>query len=772
MKKITLGIGVLIVLLMLGLVSAAITLYERYDTGDDQAFAPTNNTMGGQNFTVGDSGTNESFNIINVSLLIYRAGSPGQLDIFITGATSSGDPDVTDIKTSGFINGNDLATGVGGVWTNISMNSSTFRTEKGGVYFILMNVSSGNSTNFVGWRQDETSPTYTGGMKTESTDAGATWTADPARDQMFRIWGEAIIEFTFNEPTPQNNEQILIGNTTINITSDGLGNLVLNSSLWINGTLNETISFSNLTNTSLFIKNFSRGAWSFYINSCNNESRCTNSSTRIINAQNWVEHQTYFPSTSLVGSIERFGVELNLTSGLTISTANFVYNDIGSSPVITSLGNDRFNITLDFIIPSDTGDLYSHFNFTLSNGDRGNSTNVTTGVTAISVDNCTTNTFQIYNFSMFDEETQIRLSNGTIEALVNIFTVDRSSLVYNTSSSVNKSSIGICLSSGIPESVNYSLDATIRYTSVDYHIEYYNLQSVALGNLTTLRNISLFPLLNTTTPFILNFKGKDFLPSVDTLVFVKRQYVAENVFKVVELPKTDSFGNAVIHLVPDDVHYTLQFVKNNTILATFEDIVAFCDDPLLAICEINLNAFQSKGKTLKFSREFNLLISDLTYNQTTDLASITFLSTDGNSKNVTMQVDRIDNFGNKSICFNSLVSSGGDLTCSLQTRTDNSTAIISVFIDGELAIQSQASFKTSTVTKDTILIAFIVIIMFILMFSDASEEMLLFGVAIGFIISLTFGFIGGTGLGFASALLWLLVAIGIFIYQLNKGRPK
>lgn len=479
------------------------------------------------------------------------------------------------------------------------------------------------------------------------------------------------------------------------------------------------------------------------------------------------------PTNTIAGDQEDFILTLQLLSGVTIGAANLIYDGTSYTTVINSLGSDKFNISNQLTIPgvSAISNKTYYFNFSISTGQTIETPQENISVTTLGIDNCDVYTNHIFNFTMYDEDTQVKMQNGSIEINVDIFSEDGSTLVYNYSNMTNTTNINVCLSGSIPPTVNYLLDALVKYSANDYFVEYYNIQQSNLTNATTLSNISLYDLVNETKPFLLNFKGDDFLPAEDVLVYVKRQYVGEDAFKTVELPKTDSFGNVVIHPVPNDVHYTLSFVKNNEVLATFEDVVLTCEDAIVEVCPLNLNALQTGGVPYSFSDTYDILITDLYYNKTSEQVNLGFLSTDGNSKNVTMVIERYDNFGNKTLCINELISAGGDLTCSVSTRSDDTTALIKVYINGDLAIQSQLVFPKLPVSKDLLLIAFFLILAIGLVFADTSENMFLLGVIIGLVISIGLGFLyNSKGIGLASSVGWLIICIAIYLTKLNKRR--
>lgn len=158
------------------------TLYEYYNTGDDDYYSIYDTTWRAQTFTVGTVGPNSDHDITSVKLKLFRLGSPGTLTVSIRATDADGHPTGDDL-TSGTINGNTLTTDTAGAWYEISLTAYTL--SAGTKYAIVARAPDGDTSNRVRWRADTTDPTYTGGNLETSTNAGISWTADTTVDLMF-----------------------------------------------------------------------------------------------------------------------------------------------------------------------------------------------------------------------------------------------------------------------------------------------------------------------------------------------------------------------------------------------------------------------------------------------------------------------------------------------------------------------------------------------------------------------------------------------------------
>lgn len=157
-------------------------LGDSYTTGEDQGVESYGVIWLAQTFTPSSTFTAE-----RVQLKLYRTGSPGTMIVSIK-ATSADLPSGADI-VSGTYDGNTLSNSSPGSYVEIDFTSSTSLTGST-KYAIVISAASGDASNKVHWRTDDTSPTYAGGAKCFSNDSGSSWTEDATIDFMFRVYGD------------------------------------------------------------------------------------------------------------------------------------------------------------------------------------------------------------------------------------------------------------------------------------------------------------------------------------------------------------------------------------------------------------------------------------------------------------------------------------------------------------------------------------------------------------------------------------------------------
>ena len=466
-------------------------------------------------------------------------------------------------------------------------------------------------------------------------------------------------------------------------------------------------------------------------------------------------------------------VYLNISANnITTLTANVTYNNTAYPMTVffnltNGIGSRDF--TAPFVTADRTVNLSSQF---ILNGGSDQTKNQTQQIFNIAVDNCTAGTFKLFNFSMVEELNETVLTNTTIDIAIDFYNNDRSVLVQNFSQQSTANAYQICLNRGIPNGSSFRLDAIVGYTALNHEKEYYNIVNLIVDNDTHQDNITLYDLANgESTEFQLTFTGSNFLAVEDALIFVKRQYIEQNVFKVVELPKTDSNGQTVLHLVRNDVIYNIVVMKNGEILGTFNNIIAFCDDATTGDCKINLDASTTGEAAFNYNTELGLIFIGPTFNNASGVVTFNFVTTDGTSKNVSMVVERNDVLGNRTLCSTSVTSSGGTLTCLANPSSSDSILIVIIDLDGVEAIRQTLNIRSDNYGVLGYLLFFVYMLAFILMFNK-SKNIMLIGIMLGFIVAISLGLINSRIVGFGAAGIWLIVIIILMLWKLNKNKPN
>ncbi|KKK54143.1 hypothetical protein LCGC14_3087710, partial [marine sediment metagenome] len=348
---------------------------------------------------------------------------------------------------------------------------------------------------------------------------------------------------------------------------------------------------------------------------------------------------------------------------LQISTVDLVYNSSASSASFTS--GDSPNITKSFDIPNPSVDtnFSFFFSFTMSDAQIINTSAHNQTVLNFGIGNCSTFSTLIYNFTLLDEENQTQLLNVTIDYAFNLFDSARATQIINFSESSNVNPTAVCINQNLTTS-SFSLDAVLKYVSENgtYLPRFHNILNFTLTNSTIPNNITLFDVLDTTaTPFQITFRDSLLVDAPNILVNVNKQFLASNDFKTVEIPITDTNGQTILNLVRDTAIYNLIFIDiGGNIVATFNQINAFCQDATIGQCTLELDAASTVPQTFNLS-ESNQISFTIDYTNSTSTATLNFNSINSTAVTVRLVGTTQNQFGNRSVCDNSLTSTLGTI---------------------------------------------------------------------------------------------------------------
>lgn len=479
-----------------------------------------------------------------------------------------------------------------------------------------------------------------------------------------------------------------------------------------------------------------------------------------------------YNSTAPAGSVQQF--VLNVSSIDSVISANFTYNGIKYTPSILNSGQDSI-ISYTLAIPSGTGTKTFNWTLKTSTGEYFNTDNYNQIIGSVNIDDCTTYNNKILNLSLKDEKLQTFLaigSNTTIEVSIGLYPTNQyenpTYLIANYSKSFNSNNASVCVNGSLNST--YYLDAQIRYYDTNYAIEQYNIKRYTLTNATALQNINLFDLASAeSTEFLINFKDDNYLPVQNALIEITRKYVGEGIFKTIEIPITDFSGNAKGHFDTNAI-YTINVIKDGVILATYNNIVVSCQNPLLQDCKLNLNE-QTTPPTIQSLSKLGGVLGSPIFNLATRTIIYTFTTTDGGTASVILNATLLDRFGNQSVCSDYLTSSAGTLTCIIPTTYGNASVVSTIYVNG-VKISSEIYSLTQNPRdyfgSDWIFILLMFCTIIPLLFLD-DATLLLVGCITSFVIS--FGLLllmGGSLIGVGSFFIYFAFIVSMIIWKINK----
>jgi len=784
MKKLLMFL--LVGIFMISLASAD-SLSEYYN-GPGNENIPIWSDQRAQTFTVGTTGASSDQTVENISVLIYRLGTiPGTLQFNITETNSSGYPNSTIVGT-GAIDVSALTTDTAGAWTNVTLDSS-FTAYNTKTYGIVLNLTgSRDSSNHIKWKANSTG-NYSGG----SIFTGGVVVFPPTErnllyDYAFRVWGDisAAVDIVTLE-TPTNDTTL--SDVGINFTVSGNVTNSFNTTnityyVWFtNGTIhNQTtiaLSPTDAFNNTLFIDDFTLNGYIWNAEVCwenssfNNCSFATDNFTFDVVPFSVLDED--WNNFTIGGSTDDFSINVSVLSGLRVATMMFTYNSTEYDADFTEYATEEYyaSITHDILQVTADTNVSFYWTVTLENGFSQNSTLHNQTVQLLSFDDCSAGTFMVFNFTIVNEGNQTKLAgvgdNTNMLIDLTLSRLDASTLSINFSQNYTQVNPGaVCTNVNLNDS-RFRVDGIVEYSATQRFVEFYNIQNYTLTNTTTNQNITLYNLNESLgQEFKITYKDDQFNTVPGAIIQIQRKYIDEGVFKTVEIPMVSEAGYTIAHLVRNDIIYNLVIIKEGTVLATFTNVVADCQNPTFTSCEINVNSFSTGIQPEDFSNdgEFTGVLS---YNKTSRVVSTTFAILSGIPSLTTLNVTLWDALGETEVCSDSLTAGGGTLSCTVPASFGNSSIIIKLWSGGEVkrsAIVSLASDPSDIYGNNLVFLGLMIILLIIGMSVTDNPMTLGFMLIIGSIILVALNIVANAGwIGGGATMLWFIIAIIILMIK-------
>jgi len=479
-----------------------------------------------------------------------------------------------------------------------------------------------------------------------------------------------------------------------------------------------------------------------------------------------------FNNETTSGTQEDFILNLTLGSGYELTTANFSYNGTTVSPSIFSSGQQRIIAIEDYEIPLYITDTNAtiYFDLLLDDTTLIQTTPENQSVSAIFLDNCAVYTNMLFNVSLYEEKTK-SLLDGTIEFNYHLLNQPSFTEIGSINFSVTgESNLQICSETNLSEG-NYVQSIEVRYLSTGFEPEFYNIQKAIITPATT--QLNLYDLnITQSTRFKITYQNSDFVFVEGAIVQLQRKYIAENIYEVVESPITSAGGVAVLHIDLDTIKYKATIVKDGVLLDTFDNIVFECASELTGECEQKLLGKIDPGNDIPLDkgRDFSYTVSEVD-----NIVSVTFSIPSGSPSNVNMQLTQTDQFGNSSLCNQTVISSGGSIECEYDDTIGDSYLDLRITKDSNpIAFKTYLIAETGGVDflNNNYFIVIILLLSLVGMAISSPEFIVINGIVTMVIAGSLFllnglGFVTGFG-----GLLWLLVAGIILIYKMSKQEDR
>ena len=136
-----------------------------------------------------------------------------------------------------------------------------------------------------------------------------------------------------------------------------------------------------------------------------------------------------------------------------------------------------------------------------------------------------------------------------------------------------------------------------------------------------------------------------------------------------------------------------------------------------------------------------------------------------------MRITRENDFGNRTVCTDSLTASSGLLSCDVSSVSDDDRYLyVEIYSAGELKTIETIELNTDYFSFDGVngsFLAFFMLLLIICFFSE-DKQALVISIVLGFIACIAFGLINGAIFGVYSSGIWLIIAAIIFLWKLSQ----
>lgn len=489
-----------------------------------------------------------------------------------------------------------------------------------------------------------------------------------------------VITTTLNSPVSGSilNQESIPFNASYIATSSNLTNAsyyiwrnngtIFNlTSLLVNGTSNST---------SLLVSNFNSGnyLWNVYACGINNTATICDwadsnftFSWRPFNLLNQSYNNPVYET-----SRQLFRLNLTTLSSVLSVDSNLIYNNISYDAFtncVSGLCNINTSIDIPLVRAGDQSNYSFYWTINVFDGEEFIQFNTTENsqnqsVNKINLRSCDASiTNKVINFTAYDEVTiSNKLSNWSFAGSFNYWLGSGS--VYQNYSLYNQSvdEVDICTQPG-NETIYHT--SQVDYSKMGYVSRDYYFQNATLIN-TNLQHIPLI-LLNSSdsTSFILKVLAENLNGIPNALIYIQKYYPGEDLFRTVQVAKTDDNGNSIGFYQTETVDYKHIIVSNGTVI-------------------ISTNSGKIFGETVPFTLQFQIgqssetpwtnfedlpnLVYNISYDSNSSLVSFSYIDTSGNILSARLNVEEEQYSGPPTtLCNTTSLIASATITCNVSS---------------------------------------------------------------------------------------------------------
>lgn len=332
---------------------------------------------------------------------------------------------------------------------------------------------------------------------------------------------------------------------------------------------------------------------------------------------------------------------------------SFIYNDV-EYQVVNTTTMSKLNLSLDFTIPSITTNQTNqtfYWDFYL-NDTKIRSINFTQLVKRISLSACGSLTqVATLNVSIYDEDSVNTLIEADVDAVFNVWTNDSNNQVNFSFDFNSETNYSICI---FPNTTVYT-NAYLIYNASGEKTHRWFLRNARLDN----QNVSYLNLYNfkdstglSELRGTLRDSAYEYYPNVITKL--QRFYTTENVWRTVQMDRSDDFGFIFFNIKEKTTDYRLIFLSDDLSIDETESLKFACSSSICTVTFIVVPTETLTTSSLSYSYGYDNIseVIQLNWSDSTGLTqSIRFVvsSEEGNQRTI--------------ICDSTVSSNTGTINC-------------------------------------------------------------------------------------------------------------
>lgn len=282
-------------------------------------------------------------------------------------------------------------------------------------------------------------------------------------------------------------------------------------------------------------------------------------------------------------------------------------------------------------------------------------------------DNCSNANITALNFTFWRED-EVTTLRANIEGVINYTQLgagatSKGSYIIDYT---NITDFQICI---FPNDANFSVDAYFQYQEIGENgpQERYFLDNLTVTNITQevlMYNFNYTTGLSELTALV---KSNIYEAQANVIIKMQRYYPAENLWRTVQIDRSDEFGKGIFWVIQNVEDYKFIFEQDAVVLDSTEAVKFVCDSA--TECE------QTFTLPDEFSEyDWQNMDGYITYNNVTGIFSFTWNDVNGAASSVRFLVEKHATDTVIEICSSTATSSSGTLTCNVTAHSGIITA--------------------------------------------------------------------------------------------------